>query len=381
MLREEFEDRERGELAPWGMKSADSRGRMHEEPEHRYRTVYQRDRDRIIHSKAFRRLEYKTQVFLNHEGDHYRTRLTHTLEVAQISRTIARSLGLNEDLTEAVALAHDVGHTPFGHSGERGLQEVMEGYGGFEHNQHGLRVVDILEKHYPDFPGLNLTYELRESIAKHTTPWDKPSGGSFLPGPPLLEAQAVELGDSIAYDNHDLDDGLTAGILREKHLDEVELWREAKTSVENEHGRLPDDQQRRATIRYLINLYVTDLIRTSRERLRRSGVESAEDVRNQEGKLLGFSDSLRARKEELEDCLYERLYRDYRVMTVTNSARRFVKEIFKELVSDPREMPPEYQEWADEVGLRRAVCDYVAGMTDRYAQDRYLQMFQPYQKL
>jgi dGTPase len=381
LLRTELEKREAEELAPWGMESAKSRGRVHEEPEHAYRSAYQRDRDRIVHSKAFRRLEYKTQVFLNHEGDHYRTRLTHTLEVAQISRTIARALGLNEDLTEAIALAHDLGHTPFGHSGESALQEMMKDHGGFEHNRHGLRVVDVLERQYAGFRGINLTHEVRESIAKHSTPWDRPSGEGFEPGPPLLEAQAVELADSIAYDNHDLDDGLTAGILSEDLLQDISLWAEASRCVHEEYGELDLEETRRETIRYLINLFVTDLIDSSQQILQERNIASPEEVREQDGKILAFSDDLRRRKRELENSLYELLYRDYRVMTVTNSARRFVKQIFRELVSDPRELPPEHQEWAEEVGVRRAVCDYVAGMTDRYAQDRYLQMFQPYQKL
>jgi dGTPase len=376
-----MEQREAEVLAPWGMKSAESRGRVKEEPEHRYRSAYQRDRDRIIHSKAFRRLEYKTQVFLNHEGDHYRTRLTHTLEVAQISRTIARALGLNEDLTEAIALAHDLGHTPFGHSGEKALQEMMKDHGGFEHNRHGLRVVDVLERQYAEFRGINLTHEVREAIAKHSTPWDQPSGEGFDPGPPLLEAQAVELADSIAYDNHDLDDGLSAGILSEGVLQEISLWAEANARVREEYGDLDAEEARRETIRYLINLSVTDLIETSQAELEARDIASAQAVRQQENNILRFSEELARRKKELEESLYELLYRDYRVMTVTNSARRFVKKIFQELLDDPRELPPEHQAWAGEVGLQRAVCDYVAGMTDRYAQDRYLQMFQPYQKL
>ncbi len=211
MQREDLERREGEILAPYAMKSAESEGRRYDEPEAPYRTCYQRDRDRVIHSKAFRRLEYKTQVFLNHEGDHYRTRLTHTVEVTQIARTIARALGLNEDLTEAVALAHDVGHTPFGHSGEDALRELMADHGGFEHNEHGLRVVDVLERQYPGFPGLNLTHEVRESIAKHQTRWDQPRAGGFPEGAPLLEGQVVEVADSIAYDGHDLQDGLEAG--------------------------------------------------------------------------------------------------------------------------------------------------------------------------
>ena len=381
MLREELEHRERETLAPWAVKSADSRGRVHPEPEHPYRTAYQRDRDRITHCKAFRRLEYKTQVFLNHEGDHYRTRLTHTLEVAQVSRTIARALGLNEDLTEAIALAHDLGHTPFGHSGEEALKQMMEGHGGFEHNCHGLRVVDVLERQYPAFRGLNLTYEVREGIAKHTTPWDSPAAGEFDAGPPLLEAQAVELADSIAYDSHDLDDGLAADILSEAALLDVSLWAEAAGCVRERSGELPAEQRRSQAGRYLINLLVTDLIENTRTELTRRSIASPDDVRGQEGNVLAFSPCVQARKEQLEDHLHRALYRDYRVTRVTNSARRFVLAIFEELVADPCQLPPEYQRWAKQEGLRQAVRDYVAGMTDRYAQDQYRQMFEPYPKL
>jgi len=381
MLRAELEQREVAVLAPWAMKSAESRGRIHPEDEHPYRTAYQRDRDRIIHCKAFRRLEYKTQVFLNHEGDHYRTRLTHTLEVAQISRTIARALGLNEDLTEAIALAHDLGHTPFGHSGEDALREAMAEHGGFEHNRHGLRVVDLLERHYARFRGLNLTWEVREGIAKHTTRWDAPSCEEFEPGPPVLEGQVVEVADSIAYDNHDLDDGLAAGILSEEALQKVELWACATRQVAREFGPLPQEQGRRETIRMLINLLVTDLIEASREQIQQRCIRRPEDARKQQGSVLRFSPSVQARKEELEDYLLRALYSNYRITTVMNGARRFVKAVFGELVSDVRELPPEHQQWAEQVGVHRAVCDYVAGMTDRYAQDLYLQMFQPYQKL
>jgi dGTPase len=373
--------REEALLAPWGMRTAMSRGRQHAEPEHPYRSPYQRDRDRIIHSKAFRRLEYKTQVFLNHEGDHYRTRLTHTLEVAQISRTVARALGLNEDLTEAIALAHDLGHTPFGHSGEDALREMMKDHGGFEHNRHGLRVVDVLERHYAAFAGLNLTYEVREGIAKHTSPWDKPQMNGFEPGPPLLEAQVVDAADSIAYDNHDLDDGLAAGILTEDGLAKVALWAKATEATRRAWGDLPPEQRRRETIRYLINMFATDLIETSRAEIRRRGIRSAEDARRQSGGMLCFSRSLQEDKAELEEHLFKSLYRDYRVMRVTNGAKRFVKAIFQALVEDPAALPPEYQKWAGEVGIHQAVCDYVAGMTDRYAQDQYIQMFEPYQRL
>jgi len=241
--------------------------------------------------------------------------------------------------------------------------------------------VDVLEREYASFPGLNLTYEVREAIAKHTTPWDRPAVEGFEPGPPLLEAQAVEMADSIAYDNHDLDDGLASGILTEEGLGKVRLWAEAVQSVTKRLGPMPLERRRRETVRFLINLLVTDLIHSSLEELRRRNIDSPEDVRRQEGPVLRFSEPVAEGKKELEHYLYEALYRDYRIMTVTNSARRFVKAVFRELLSDSRQLPPEYQQWARQVGLHRAVCDYVAGMTDRYVQDRYVQMFQPYPKL
>ena len=380
-FREYLERTEEQILAPYAMKSAGSRGRAYPEPEHDYRAAYQRDRDRIIHCKAFRRLEYKTQVFLNHEGDHYRTRLTHTLEVSQIARTIARALRLNEDLTEAIALAHDLGHTPFGHSGEEVLRKAMEGHGGFEHNRQGLRVVDVLEHQYRDFRGLNLTYEVREAIAKHTTRWDEPQIGGFEPGPPVLEAQVVEVADSIAYDNHDLDDGLAANILRERQLLKTGLWACASKAGGPRGGTEDGLQRRRRIIRHLINWFVTDVVETSKKRIEQSRIGSAEDVRNQDGKVIDFSESLREQKRELEEFLLQTLYRDYRVVRETNKARRLIEAIFDAYVSDSRQLPPTYQQWAQEVGLRRAVCDYIAGMTDRYTQAQYLHLFEPYQKL
>ena len=381
-VREELERREENTLAPWATKSANSQGREHPEPEHKYRTAFQRDRDRIIHCKAFRRLEYKTQVFLNHEGDHYRTRLTHTLEVAQIARTIARALYLNEDLTEATALAHDLGHTPFGHAGERALRNLMKDHGGFEHNRHGLRVVDILEHQYRNFSGLNLTWELREAIAKHATRWDSPEyHDEFPPGPPSLEAQLVEVADSVAYDNHDLDDGLSAGIIHEKDLQDIEIWARASRAVEKRHGPDEGDMRNREIVRYLINLFSSNLIEETERRLEESEIESVQDVRERDGNLVGFSPDLRRQKDELQEFLFETLYRDHRVVRETSKAERLLRHIFRAYVEDQRQLPPEYQEWAEEVGVHRAVCDYVAGMTDRYAQEQYLQLFQPYQKL
>jgi dGTPase len=381
VLREQLERREAETLAPCAMKSAESAGRRHEEPEHPYRTCYQRDRDRIIHCKAFRRLEYKTQVFLNHEGDHYRTRLTHTIEVTQIARTIARALALNEDLTEAIALAHDVGHTPFGHSGEEALRELMADHGGFEHNEHGLRVVDLLERQYPDWPGLNLTREVRESIVKHKTRWDSPRPADFPPGPPLLEAQVVEVADSIAYDNHDLQDGLEAGILTPAQLGELALWQEAERAARERWGRLTGPESAGQAIRYLIDRFVTDAVESSRAAVESAGVTSWRDVQQQDVNVVGFSGELQGMKDELEEFLHRALYMDHRVVRVTNSARRFVREIFRAYVDDPRQLPPQHREWAEQVGLHRGVCDYTAGMTDRFAQDQYVQLFQPYQRL
>jgi len=381
-FREYLERIEEQILAPYAMKSARSRGRVHPEPEHPYRTAYQRDRDRIIHCKAFRRLEYKTQVFLNHEGDHYRTRLTHSLEVSQIARTIARALRLNEDLTEAIALAHDLGHTPFGHSGEEALRQVMAQHGGFEHNRHGLRVVDVLEHQYADFRGLNLTYEVRESIAKHTTRWDEPQVEGFEPGPPLLEAQVVEVADSIAYDNHDLDDGLAAGILTEEQLREVELWVRASEASRPASGTDEDPKQRRyRIIRYLINWFVLDLVETSKRCIEQRRIASTEDVRRQDGNVIGFSDALRAQKEELEDFLLRTLYRDHRVVKKMKKARHLVEAIFNAYVADPSQLPPAYQQWAEQVGLHRAACDYIAGMTDRYTEAQYRHLFGSQRKL
>ncbi len=280
LSRKEIEEREYNILAPYAMKSRESKGRVHKEKEHTYRSVYQRDKDRIIYSTAFRRLEYKTQVFVNHEGDYYRTRLTHTLEVAQIAKSIARALRLNEDLAEAIALAHDVGHTPFGHAGEDALRELMEKHGGFEHNAHGLRVVDILEERYPDFPGLNLSYEVREGIAKHSTFFDRPTiilevKGFDKAGLPLLETQAVDIADEIAYDNHDLDDGITSGMIKEQALEKIGLWKEASSVIDKKFPTLSREKRKYQVIRTLINTQVTDLIEESERNIEKFNIKSA----------------------------------------------------------------------------------------------------------
>ncbi|MBM4056526.1 MAG: deoxyguanosinetriphosphate triphosphohydrolase, partial [Planctomycetes bacterium] len=310
LTRQEINDREERELAPYAMKSKDSKGRKHPEEEHHYRSIYQRDRDRIIHSTAFRRLEYKTQVFVNHEGDYYRTRLTHTIEVSQIARSIARALNLNEDLAEAIALAHDLGHTPFGHSGEDALKKLMEGHGGFEHNLHGLRVVDILEQKYPDFPGLNLSWEVKESIVKHISPYDHTSTTTEynIDERPLLEAQIVDKADSIAYDNHDLDDSLKAGIITDEDLQSVDLWRETQKKVKQKYVINNHDILIAQTVRTLINTEVTDLLENTLSRLRCEGIKTVKDVRKHPGLIVSFSPALSEQKRKLQEFLFKNVY-------------------------------------------------------------------------
>ncbi len=378
--RADIERREDRELAGYAMKSKDSIGRKHPEEEHPYRSVYQRDKDRIIHSTAFRRLEYKTQVFVNHEGDYYRTRLTHTMEVAQISRCVARALNLNEDLTESIALAHDLGHTPFGHSGEEALSKLMHGRGGFEHNLHGLRVVDILERRYPKFPGLNLSWELRESIVKHDSHRNTPEEFRLYKMP-LLEAQVVDKADSIAYDNHDLDDALKAGIITEDDLRDVELWRLASKKVYEKWTNLDKEYKRAQTTIFLINLEVTDLLENTQRKLKRLGIQSVGDVRECNEVLVEFSPELSEQKKGLQDFMNERVYMHYRVARMSDKARRFIEELFKVYVANPRQLPPEFQRWVEETGLYQGVCDYIAGMTDRYAQDEYMRLFYPYERV
>jgi dGTPase len=381
MTRQEFEQRERRLLAPYAAKSAESQGRAHPEPEHTYRTAYQRDRDRVVHSTAFRRLEYKTQVFLTHEGDYFRTRLTHTLEVTQIARTLARALNLNEDLTEAVALAHDLGHTPFGHSGEEALAELMRDHGGFEHNRQGVRIVDYLEHPYPQFRGLNLTYEVRECIAKHATSYDHPAASEFAPGPPPLEGQIVELADSIAYDSHDLDDALAMGIMSAEDLEGLDIFRQAAADFAAGLADLSLDQRIRRIAKLLIDLMATDTIVTSTEAIGASGVRTVADVRRADGRLIGLSPALRPKVEELERFLFDRVYGHYRVARRMTEAKRLVAGLFEAYRADPTRLPPNYQRRTGEEGLERAISDYVAGMTDRFAQAEYRRLCEPFERV
>lgn len=375
LTREQLEQREEQILAPYAAKSRNTRGRVHSEEEHFFRSVYQRDRDRIIHSNAFRKLEYKTQVFVNHESDYYRTRLTHTLEVAQIAVSIARSLKLNEDLTEAIALAHDIGHTPFGHAGEDVLHELMQNFGGFEHNQQGLRIVDLLEQRYPNFNGLNLSYETREGIAKHKTIFDKPDK-EFKYKQPTLEAQIVNLADEIAYDSHDLDDGITANLISERQLLEVKIWREVYEPLSKKI--FAKEILKYQTVKSLINLTVTDLITESEKRL--GNIQNIEQVRKAEA-LITFSQEIIKQRKELKKFLFKNLYSHYRVVRMMDKAQRFIKQLFEIYLEKPKQLSFSCQQKIKEQGLERTICDYIAGMTDRFALEEYKKLFDPYEKV
>ncbi len=377
------------ELAPYAAHEATSRGRRYEESGPGYRSEYQRDRDRIVHCTAFRRLEYKTQVFVNHEGDLFRTRLTHSIEVAQIGRAIARSLGLNEDLTEAIALAHDLGHTPFGHAGQEALNACMEKHGGFEHNLQSLRVVDELEEKYAEFQGLNLTYETREGILKHCSAAKARElgelGQRFLQRQqPGLEAQLANLADEIAYNNHDVDDGLRAQLISLEQLLEVELFAEQYELVMHQY---PDLGLRRATheiVRRMINRLVTDLIETSRAHLGHNGVQNALEVRKLEQPMISFSPRMQQLNLELKRFLRKNLYAHHRVYRMARKTKQVIYRLFDTYMEDLRLLPPEHHDKAQaaerEVGLTgraRAVADYIAGMTDRYAISEYHRLFDP----
>ena len=372
-------DREDEVLAPYAMRTRQSRGRRHPEPVHPYRTLYQRDRDRIVHSTAFRRLMYKTQVLVTSTNDHHRTRLTHTLEVAQISRTVARQLGLNEDLTEAIALAHDLGHPPFGHGGEQVLDECMAGHGGFEHNLHGLRIVELLEYRYADFPGLNLSWEVLEAQALHSRRRDAPEVREFLgAGQPLLEAQVVDITDSLAYNTHDVDDALGVGLITLDDLEGVEFWRRAVERVRRRHHGLRSEQFQPTVVRDLIDWQVSDLLEHTRRRLREGNVRTVADVRKAAELLVGPGPEVQALKAELEDFLRREVYGHYRVLRMAAKGRRLLRALFEEFCRSPELLRDRYRRQAQAGPRERAVCDYLAGMTDRYAQDEYLRLFQPY---
>ncbi len=369
-------------LAPWACRSSASRGRRHPEPESRTRNIFQRDRDRIIHSTAFRRLEYKTQVFVNHEGDHYRTRLTHSIEVAQIARSICRAMRLHEDLAEGVALAHDLGHTPFGHSGQDALNEVMIPYGGFEHNRQSLRVVEKLERRYAAFPGLNLSFETREGIVKHASPHDHPRNADLseyhLEEQPTLEAQIANLADEIAYNNHDVDDGFRAGILNVEGLLEVPIFRmhyeQAMAGRE-----MPERIAVHETVRRMINFQITDVIEETGCRLKAAGVQSLEDVRKAREPLVGFSRDVRRINAEIKGYLFKNMYRHYRVMRMASKASQVIRDLFQAYMENPSMLPPgpagKIRKMQDPARRARVIADYIAGMTDRYALDEHARLF------
>jgi dGTPase len=377
---------ERPDLAPFAARAAESRGRRHPEPFKDARPGFERDRDRIIHCAAFRLLEYKTQVFVNHEGDYYRTRLTHSLEVAQIARGIARRLRLNEDLTEALALAHDLGHTPFGHSGEEVLNRLMGGYGGFEHNLQSLRIVETLEERYPSFNGLNLCWETREGIIKHSSDYDRPGPGGvaseYDPGfRPALEAQIIDLADEIAYNNHDIDDGLKAGYIAAEELGTLEIWRETWDRVGEKFPGLSEKRRIYQTISHLIGALIDDVVSFTGEQLQREKIETLDSVRRHPVRLVGFSPEILRRNRELKRFLFHRLYRHYKVERMRVKAERLLTQLFESYHANPTLLPWECREKFEIHGHERVICDYIAGMTDRYAMDEYKRLFDPYERV
>jgi dGTPase len=380
-MREEYEREETERLAPFASRSAETLPRVVEELQHPIRTAFQRDRDRVIHTRAFRRLEYKTQVFVHHEGDHYRNRLTHTLEGAQIARTIARALRLNEDLAEAVALAHDLGHTPFGHAGERVLAELMKEHGGFDHNRQSLRVVDWIERRYPDFRGLNLTGDTRAGMLKHGAPWRHP-----VPLPPVaaqvaLEAQVSDLSDEIAYINHDLDDGLREGVLSLEQLEPFSLWREAKARADERALKASDEVHRQQTIVALIDGLVTDAVETSSARLAEAAPASSLAAREHATRLIGFSPERERAKLELKRFLLEDFYQHPRVMQMTRKAEWVVGDLFRTYRETPGLLPGNVVARLEEEGAERAISDHIACMTDRYAMDEHRRLLDPNEPL
>lgn len=376
--RENFEAEELERLAPFASKSGASEGRLVAEVDHPYRTAFQRDRDRVVHSRAFRRLEYKTQVFVYHEGDHYRNRLTHTLEGAQIARTIARILRLNEDLAEAIALTHDLGHTPFGHAGERVLDHLLEGDGGFDHNRQTLRVVDWLESRYPDFRGLNLTLEAREGVLKHGCDWEHPVPLPTLAAQRSLESQVADIADEIAYVNHDLDDGLCAGLLDYEGLQELALWREAFAATPEKAHRAGGTVERSQVVIALINHLVSDVVAETARRLGAVSLPDLAAVRRHGDPLVGFSERVEREKLLLKRFLFEHFYNHPRVLATTRKAERVMSDLFQVYREDPSLLPVAVRKRFDSESEVRVIADYIAGMTDRYAIEEHRKLLDPH---
>ena len=378
--REDLEEIEARTLAPYAMLARDSRGRRVAEPPHPMRTAFQRDRDRIVHSAAFRRLEYKTQVFVNHEGDYYRTRLTHTIEAAQITRTVAAALGLNRDLAEAIALAHDLGHTPFGHAGERVLNDLMQPHGGFDHNAQSLRTIDWIEVRYPNFRGLNLSFEVREGIIKHSHFRERPDVKEFDPEIyPCLEAQIVDLADEIAYLAHDVDDGLKANMLTVAQLNGSRLFREAAAAAREASPGGDERVMRYQTVIRMIDVMATDLMSNIDREIERAGITSVEAVRRAGRAIASFGADAGAQVDELKQIMRDRLYRHYRVSRMTEKAGRVLARLFETYMAQPRQIPEHVLARVEVDGepLARVVADYIAGMTDRFALDEYRKLFDP----
>jgi dGTPase len=383
-------------LAPYAMADAATLGRRYSEPVHPFRTHYQRDRERIVHSSAFRRMTGKTQVLVASVNDHHRTRLTHTLEVVQVARTVARRLRLNEDLTEAIALAHDIGHPPFGHAGEDALNVCLKDCGGFNHNLYGLRRVDELEERYPEFPGLNLTFEVREAFVQHCQKLDWPEGREFAnAGAPLLEAQVVDVVDSIAYDTHDIDDALGLGFVTFEDLATVEFWNRTHATVAETYPQLRGNALRTAIVRELLAAQVNDLIIETERRLNQAGVRSVQDVRQAKTPLVGLTLGMELQKRGLESFLRDRVYRHHRVLRMTANGKRILRMLFEEYLKSPELLPERHLlRWSESksimgqpteplpgrakiASLERVIADYLAGMTDRFAQQEYRRLFQP----
>jgi len=362
LKRQELEKLENRNLAAYAVKSSESQGREYPEEEHQHRSLFQRDRDRVIHCGAFRRLEYKTQVFVNHEGDYYRTRLTHTLEVSQIARSIASTLGLNVDLVEAISLAHDLGHTPFGHAGEETLNNLMKAEGGFEHNAQSLRVVEYLEERYLEFRGLNLTWEVREGLRKHEV--DSPS----------LEAQLVDVADEIAYYSHDLDDGLRSKILSFDELSRIELWSRSSEKLIKGNDNAPTHLMRFSIIRNLMNILIYDILAHTEESIKKHNIKTLADVRNINTRLVSFSEKIDNQRRALREHLYAKMYHHPRVEEMFSRAQKCISRLFGAYIDDKSRLPKSFQERVGDIGINRVVCDYIAGMTDRYAREEYKNM-------
>lgn len=377
------EEKEKNDLAPYAQLSFTSQGREYQENECDFRPAFQRDRDRIIHSTAFRRLEYKTQVFINHEGDYYRTRLTHTLEVGQIARGLARMLRVNEDLAETIALAHDLGHTPFGHAGETVMHNLMQDFGGFEHNKQSLRVVTILEDRYPNFPGLNLTYEVREGIMKHQTEYDKPDESNEAQAPtlkrlghPTIEAQLVNFADEIAYMNHDLDDGIQHGMISFKDLEDISIWSRTLSKINEAYPDITDKVRKHRLVSRLIHTFISDLTTETLKRIEERNIRNLDDVRTNGKNLVSFSSQMLTEVRALKKYLFKNMYRHWRVERMAIKARQVLEDLFAAYTRDPGILPDEVQAQIDASSEReRVICDYIAGMTDRFALQEHENLF------